>query len=73
MRLVGSGAPIMAIEAWTAGIVADIDERAATPDIAFVARLGWLADPARAKPLAFYMKAPDAKPPASGVLVPRDA
>lgn len=71
VRLVGSGAPMMAIEAWSAGILAEIDERASLPDILFVARLGWLADPARAKPHAFYIKPPDAKPPASGTLVPR--
>ncbi len=71
VRLIGSGAPMMAIEAWSAGIEAEIDDRSVMADILFVARLGWLADPSRAKPQPFYLKPPDAKPPASGVLARR--
>lgn len=72
VRLVGSGAPMMAIEAWSAGIDADIDDSATVPDIAWVARLGWLADPARSRPTPFYLKPPDATPQRNGVLARRD-
>lgn len=68
VRLIGSGAPMMAIEAWSAGISAEIDDKIVVPDIGFVARLGRLADPARARPQPFYLKPPDAKPPGRGVL-----
>jgi hypothetical protein len=34
----------------------------AVPDIAFVAKLGLLADPSLAPPRPLYLKAPDAKP-----------
>ncbi len=36
------------------------------PDIAFVARLGLLADPKEALPTPQYLKAPDVKPPDAG-------
>lgn len=66
LRLAGSGAPLLAIEAWSRGIAAEIVGDRVTPDIAFVARLGLLADPASAPPRPLYLKAPDAKPqPAS--------
>lgn len=68
VRLVGSGAPMLAIEAWSAGIEADIDDAGAVPDIRYVARLGRLMDPARARPQPFYIKAPDAKPQTGGLL-----
>jgi tRNA threonylcarbamoyl adenosine modification protein YeaZ len=62
VRLVGSGAPMMAIEAWSMGMEADVIGDAASPDIAFVARLGLLGDPEQAPARPFYLKAPDAKP-----------
>lgn len=71
VRLIGSGAPMMAIEAWSAGIEADIDDKGATPDIGYVARLGRLVDPARARPQPFYIKPPDAKPQTAGILARR--
>ena len=61
VRLVGNGAPLMAIEAWSVGMEAEIDGEADAPDIAFVARLGLLADPTYAPPRPLYLKAPDAK------------
>jgi tRNA threonylcarbamoyl adenosine modification protein YeaZ len=67
-RLVGSAASMMAIAAWSVGINADVDERTFLPDIAFVARLGLLADAARALPRPLYLKPPDAKPQANGVI-----
>lgn len=69
-RLVGSGAPLLATEARARGIGAEVDDAALAPDIAFVARLGLLADPARALPRPFYLKAPDAKPPAGSLAAP---
>lgn len=68
VRLIGSGAPMLAIEAWSAGIEANIDDRGAVPDIHYLARLGRLMDPARARPQPFYVKAPDARPPTGSVL-----
>ncbi len=65
VRVVGSGAAALAAEARARGITADVDPAAPVPDIAFVARLGLLADPERAPPRPAYLKAPDAKPPAA--------
>ena len=72
LRLAGSGAPILAIEAWARGVTAEIVGDRIVPDIAFVARLGLLADPASAPPRPLYLKAPDAKPLASAVLAPAE-
>ena len=61
LRLSGSGAQAVAIEAWTMGLKAEIADVLPSPDIAYVARLGLLADAnVLARPL--YLKAPDAKP-----------
>lgn len=61
LRLVGSGAPMLAIEAWSVGLSAEVVGDLA-PDIGFVAKLGLLADPATAPARPLYLKAPDAKP-----------
>ena len=73
LRLAGSGAPILAIEAWSRGISADIVGDRIAPDIAYVARLGLLADPASAPPRPLYLKAPDAKPQRGSILAPAPA
>lgn len=70
LRLAGSGAPILAIEAWSHGIAAEIVGDRIVPDITFVARLGLLADPAGAPPRPLYLKAPDAKPLPGAVPAP---
>ena len=70
LRLAGSGAPILAIEAWSRGIEAEIIGDRIVPDITYVARLGLLADPATSPPRPLYLKAPDAKPPAPAPLAP---
>ena len=71
VKLVGNGAPLMAIEAWSAGLAAEIANEGISPDIAYVARLGALADPRFAPPKPLYVKAPDAKPVArSSVVAP---
>ncbi|WP_018265717.1 tRNA (adenosine(37)-N6)-threonylcarbamoyltransferase complex dimerization subunit type 1 TsaB [Methylosinus sp. LW4] len=62
LRLIGSGAPLLAEEARLAGLEAEVASRAPAPDIAFVARLGLVADPATAPARPLYLKAPDAKP-----------
>lgn len=63
LRLVGSGAAPLAIEAWSMGVAAEVVSDAAAPDVAFVARLGVVAEPQSAPPRPFYLKAPDAKLP----------
>lgn len=70
LQLVGPGAPMLAIEAWSHGIEAEAPTPAMSPDIAFVARLGLLADPDGAPPRPFYLKPPDAKPQAVPELSP---
>jgi tRNA threonylcarbamoyl adenosine modification protein YeaZ len=66
IRLAGSGAPMLAIEAWSIGISAEVAGATTTPDITFVARLGLIADPATAPARPLYLKAPDAKPQNAG-------
>ena len=62
LQFVGPGAPMLAIEAWSHGIAAEAGAPALHADIAFVARLGFLADPDQAPPKPLYLKPPDAKP-----------
>ncbi len=72
LRLVGSGAPMLAIEAAAAGHAVELVGDDAAPDIVYVAKLGLLADPLiPARPL--YLKAPDAKPQAGASAVPAPA
>ncbi len=62
VSLVGSAAAAIANEAWAIGLDAlVIDERKA-PDIAWVARLGLIADPQSAPPRPLYLKAPETTP-----------
>jgi tRNA threonylcarbamoyl adenosine modification protein YeaZ len=62
LRLVGSGAALLEPQARASGVAARIVDTAVAPDIAFVARLGLVANPADAPARPFYLKAPDAKP-----------
>jgi tRNA threonylcarbamoyladenosine biosynthesis protein TsaB len=62
VRLVGSGAPMLAIEAWSASLGAEVVGDLLAPDISFVAKLGLLADPRTTPARPLYLKAPDAKP-----------
>jgi tRNA threonylcarbamoyl adenosine modification protein YeaZ len=66
LKLTGSGAPMMAIEAWSMGLEAEVVGETVAPDIAYVARLGRLADPAKALARPYYLKGPDAKPQSNG-------
>ena len=67
--LVGSGAPLIAVAARAAGVVAEVASDSTIPDIGFVARLGGLADPGQARPRPLYLKPPDAKPSVRGILL----
>lgn len=61
MRLVGSGAGMMAA-AWPKGVAPlSIDERRAS-DIDWVARLGAAANESQSAPKPLYLRAPDAQP-----------
>lgn len=62
LKLVGSGAPLLAAEARASGVSAEIADARAAPDIALVARLGLAANPDTAPARPLYLKAPDAKP-----------
>lgn len=65
-RIVGSGAQALAAEANAMGIQCEVVNADPAPDIAYVARLGLLADPATAPPKPLYLKAPDAKAQTNG-------
>ncbi|WP_091133468.1 tRNA (adenosine(37)-N6)-threonylcarbamoyltransferase complex dimerization subunit type 1 TsaB [Microvirga guangxiensis] len=58
----GSAAAMLAAEARTQGVDAYITDMPQAPDIAWVARLGALADPNQALPKPLYLRDPDAKP-----------
>ena len=70
VTLVGSGAPIVAAEAWSVGLDARVDDVPAAPDIAWVARLGAVAVPDQALPKPLYLSPPDARPQ-DGARLPR--
>jgi tRNA threonylcarbamoyl adenosine modification protein YeaZ len=73
LKLVGSGAPLLAEEARAAGLHAQVADAAPAPDIVFVARLGLAASPDTAPARPLYLKAPDAKPQNRGVEAPAGA
>jgi len=58
----GSAASALAAEARTQGVEVTAVEPALVPDIAWVARLGAIADPTQALPKPLYLREPDAKP-----------
>jgi tRNA threonylcarbamoyladenosine biosynthesis protein TsaB len=66
--LVGSGAALLERVARAAGVAARILNSSPAPDIAYVAKLGLVAnkDDAPARPL--YLKAPDAKPQGDAIV-----
>ncbi|MBE7249389.1 tRNA (adenosine(37)-N6)-threonylcarbamoyltransferase complex dimerization subunit type 1 TsaB [Methylobacterium mesophilicum SR1.6/6] len=59
--LTGSGAPLLAAALAERGVEARV-AGVAGPDIASVASLGLLADPAQALPRPLYLRGPDARP-----------
>ncbi len=68
VSLAGSGSTLVAQEAWSIGLDAVVVDASAAPDIRWIARLGFLADPASALPRPLYLKAPDARPQDNGRL-----
>jgi tRNA threonylcarbamoyl adenosine modification protein YeaZ len=62
VSLVGSSALAVANEAWAIGLDAVVVDGARAPDIAWVARLGLIADPESAPPRPLYLKAPETTP-----------
>jgi hypothetical protein len=62
VALNGSGAPAIAVEALTSGIDAVVPSGSGQPDIVWVGRLGFAADPAQALPKPLYLRGADAKP-----------
>jgi tRNA threonylcarbamoyl adenosine modification protein YeaZ len=62
VSLVGSSALAVANEAWAIGLDALVIDDAKAPDIAWVARLGFIADPESAPPRPLYLKAPETTP-----------
>ncbi len=63
VRLAGSGARLLAIEAAAHGTIAEIARETPGVDIAFVAKLGLLADPKFTPPRPLYLATPSAKAP----------
>ncbi|MDQ0511014.1 tRNA (adenosine(37)-N6)-threonylcarbamoyltransferase complex dimerization subunit type 1 TsaB [Ancylobacter amanitiformis] len=62
VRIVGSGAALLA-QAWPSGERPPISvDPAATPDAVWLARLASVADPARSEPRPLYLREADAKP-----------
>lgn len=59
ITVVGTGASMIAIEAWSQGLSAEIVGDGLSPEIGFVARLGLLADPLDDPPRPLYLKAAD--------------
>ncbi len=70
VKLAGSGAAALAVEAMSLGLKASIADMRAAPDVTWVARLGLAADPATAVPKPLYLRPPTATPQESKA-VPR--
>ncbi|MGL4729649.1 MAG: tRNA (adenosine(37)-N6)-threonylcarbamoyltransferase complex dimerization subunit type 1 TsaB [Bosea sp. (in: a-proteobacteria)] len=58
--LVGSGAKLVAQEAWAMGLDVVVVEGSEAPDILWVARLGMLTQPQEQPPRPLYLRAPEA-------------
>lgn len=65
LLVTGSAAAMLAAEARIQGVEALVSDVSAAPDIAWVARLGAIADPNQALPKPLYLREPDAKPQTS--------
>jgi tRNA threonylcarbamoyl adenosine modification protein YeaZ len=62
VRLAGSGAAALAVEAMSLGLSVSIADMKPAPDIVWLARLGLAADPASAPAKPLYLRAPNAAP-----------
>jgi tRNA threonylcarbamoyladenosine biosynthesis protein TsaB len=71
VTLAGSGAPLVAAEAWGVGVDATIDSAPLAPDIVWIARLGLASEPDTAPPRPHYLRSADAKPQDHARLVRR--
>ena len=60
--LVGSGAELVARECWAMGLDAVVVDGSGAPEVAWVAKLGLLSDPATALPRPLYLRAPETTP-----------
>jgi tRNA threonylcarbamoyladenosine biosynthesis protein TsaB len=70
VKLAGSGAAALAVEAMALGLKAIIADMKPAPDITWIARLGLAADPTTATAKPLYLRAPTAQPQESKA-VPR--
>lgn len=70
VRLVGSGAPLIAT-AWQHPEAPRLVDQQPAPDILAVARLGAVADPAHSLPEPLYLRPPDVKPQTGGRIARR--
>ncbi len=68
VRLVGSGAPMLAVEAWSLGVGATVVDGAVSPDIGWIARLGESASGDQALPRPVYIKGVNATPQLASAL-----
>jgi tRNA threonylcarbamoyl adenosine modification protein YeaZ len=64
VRIAGSGARLLALEAARIGVAVDRAEGDEFPDIVAVARIGLATDPRDCPPRPVYLKPPDAQPSA---------
>jgi tRNA threonylcarbamoyladenosine biosynthesis protein TsaB len=62
VQITGSAGALLAADAWTQGIESITSDSAPAPEIAWVGRLGAMADPGQALPKPLYLRDPDAKP-----------
>ncbi|MGL4242506.1 MAG: tRNA (adenosine(37)-N6)-threonylcarbamoyltransferase complex dimerization subunit type 1 TsaB [Beijerinckiaceae bacterium] len=62
VKLAGSGAGALAVEAMTLGLKATLADLRPAPDITAIARLGLIADPETAPAKPLYLRPPSAQP-----------
>jgi len=67
-RAVGNAADLLAEEGRRSGVEIDAGAGSNAPDIAAIAQLGVVADPATSPPRPLYIKAPDAQPSAGAAI-----
>jgi tRNA threonylcarbamoyl adenosine modification protein YeaZ len=71
VRMTGPGAPRLAVEAWTLGMDVLVIDAPPAPDIAWVARLGGLADPAESPAVPLYLRGVEARLSQPGIVAGR--
>ncbi len=68
VRITGSGAAMLAVEAWSIGVGATVIDGTPAPDIGWVARLAESASPDQALPRPIYIKGVNATPQTAAAL-----